>query len=142
MRRITTLTSATLLALALGVGTVSAGNGPPGPAFYVDEVVYRTVGTPTDLSGTGAPAHSFDVIYALGEDANGEPLMNVAEAAPGDADYNGGRWMVLPITWNVDPVQLISDEQVLMYEADGLLEIGDEPVKQFVCPVIKVQGNQ
>ena len=142
MRRLITVISAVLLVLTVGVGAASAGNGPPAPAFYVDDVVYRTVGTPTDLSDTGAPAHSFDVIYALGNDADGNPLMNVAEAAPGDRDYNGGRWMVLPISWNVDPVQLTSDAQVLMYEADGLLEIGDEPVKQFVCPVIKVQGNQ
>jgi hypothetical protein len=36
------------------------------------------VGTPTDLSGTGAPDSSFDVIYDFGA------RPNVAEAAPGD----------------------------------------------------------
>jgi hypothetical protein len=46
---------------AAGVAPASAGVG--GPAFYVDGQVYRTVGTPTNLSGTGAPAHSWDVIY-------------------------------------------------------------------------------
>ena len=40
------------------------------------------------------PGHSFDRIYVLGDG-----LLNVAEAKPGDRDYNGGRWMVLPVTW-------------------------------------------
>ena len=62
--------------------------GVTGPAFYVDGQLYRTVGTPTDLSGTGGPIHSFDTIYAI----DGQP--NVATAAPGDEGYNGGRWMV------------------------------------------------
>jgi hypothetical protein len=52
-----------------------------GPAFYVDGAQYRTVGTPTDLSETGAPAQSFDTIYDFGG-----LQLNVATAAPGDAD--------------------------------------------------------
>jgi hypothetical protein len=35
---------------------VPATAGVSGPAFYVNRQLYRTVGTPTDLSGTGAPA--------------------------------------------------------------------------------------
>jgi hypothetical protein len=121
-----------LIALALTFGTASAGNGPPAIGFYVDGALYRTVGTPTDLTQTGAPSHSYDVIYALGGS-----LMNVAEAKPGDSDYNGGRWMVLAVTWNVAPVQLSSAEQVLYYESQGWIDIGQTPVKQFVCPVIR-----
>jgi hypothetical protein len=109
----------------------AAAGGPPGLAFYVDGVRYRTIATPTDLSGTGAPAHSFDRIYALGGD-----LANVAEAAPGDRDYNGGRWMVLPVTWNTSPVQLTSAEEVQAYADAGLLSIGTTPVAMFVCPAI------
>ena len=61
-----------------------------GPAFYVDGQLYRTVNTPTDLSNTGAPASSFDTIYQF----FGVQPFNVATAAPGDAGYNGGRWLV------------------------------------------------
>ena len=129
--------SAALLVMSVAAGSVAAG-GPPAPAFYVDDALYRTVGTPTDLSGTGSPAHTFDTIYALG---NG--LMNVAEAAPGDRDYNGGRWMVLPVTWasGVTPVQYTNDAQILAAAQAGLLTIGSTPVKQFVCPVIKLTGG-
>ncbi len=129
MRRVTELLLGLAVVMAIAVTPVAAG-GPPALSFYVDDVRYRTIGTPTDLSNTGAPADSYDAIYALGGD-----LVNVAEAAPGDTDYNGGRWMVDPITWNVEPVQLTSAEQVLEYAANGWLTIG-EPDTFFVCPAI------
>lgn len=131
MRRFLSLL-ATLGLLATLAASPAAAGGPPSLSFYVDGVQFRTIGTPTDLSNTGAPAHSFDRIYALGGD-----LANVAEAKPGDRDYNGGRWMVLPVTWNTTPVQLTSAEQVLAYAEAGMLTIGATPVKLFVCPVIR-----
>ena len=48
---------------ALVAGTSAHAGGVSGPAFYVDHQLYRTVATPTDLSGTGAPAQSWDTIY-------------------------------------------------------------------------------
>ena len=136
VRRLALALPSSMLVVALASGGVAAG-GPPAPAFYVDDALFRTVGTPTDLSGTGAPTRTYDVIYALGAG-----LMNVAESKPGDTDYNGGRWMVLPVTWapGVTPVQYTSAEQVLAAEDAGLLSIGSTPVQQFVCPVIKLRG--
>jgi hypothetical protein len=136
VRKLISVALASLLGLALSAGGVTAG-GPPAVGFYVDGALFRTVGTPTDFSRTGAPAHSFDIIYALGGD-----LLNVAEAKPGDRDYSGGRWKVLPVTWHVAPVQLTSAEQVLAYAAAGLLDIASEPAVLFECPVIKLPGNQ
>ncbi|MEO5705351.1 MAG: hypothetical protein ABIR64_10240 [Candidatus Limnocylindrales bacterium] len=136
-RRVTAGASAFALLASIGASGVLAG-GPPGLAFYVDDARYRTVGTPTDFFGTGAPDSSFDRIYALGSG-----LINVAESKPGDTDYNGGRWQVLPITWATDvtPVQYTNDWQILQAESDGLLTIG-APVKEFLCPVIPVQGSK
>jgi hypothetical protein len=125
----------TAFVLALSVSAVAAG-GPPSLSFYVDGDQYRTIGTPTDLANTGAPDRSYDTIYALGEG-----LANVAEAKPGDTDYNGGRWMVLPITWDSTPVQLRSAEEVEAAALAGDLSIGETPVQQFVCPVIKVPAG-
>lgn len=135
MRRTMTALTAAIFVLTLAVSAVAAG-GPPSLGFYVDGERYRTLDTPTDFSGTSAPLHSFDAIYALG---NG--LVNVAEAKPGDRDFNGGRWMVLGVTWNTTPVQLTSAEQVEAYADAGLLTIGTEPLRQFLCPVIKVPGR-
>ena len=131
----------TTTALAAGAGGVT------GPAFYVDGQLYRTVNTPTDLSGTGAPAHSFDTIYALA----GQPF-NVATAAPGDRGYNGGRWMVHEIAYNTSWAATVaahdangsgdldSAAEVQAALADpgpgGAMDAG--VVKQFVCPVIKL----
>jgi hypothetical protein len=135
VRRLVAGISVALLAASIGAGGALAG-GPPAPAFYVDGDLYRTVGTPTDLFGTGAPESTYDVIYALGGD-----LLNVAESKPGDRDYNGGRWLVLPITWadDVEPVQFKNDDDILAAAEAGDLTIGSTPVKSFVCPVIKLR---
>ena len=135
MRRIASLLASLGLLLAVAAAPAAAG-GPPSIGFYVDDALYRTIGTPTDFSKTGAPAHSFDRIYALGGD-----LLNVAEAKPGDRDFNGGRWMVLPITWNTAPVQLTSAEQVEAAADAGWLSIGATPVRMFECPVIPLRGG-
>ena len=58
--------TATLLAVPAAVAAGIAFAGPAqagvsGPAFWIDGELYRTVATPTDLSGTGAPASSVAV---------------------------------------------------------------------------------
>ena len=143
------MTTAIAAATALAPAAVSAaGNGAggvTGPAFYVDGQLYRTVGTPTDLTRTGAPTDSYDTIY----DIAGQP--NVATAAPGDRGYNGGRWRVLPVA--VDDYDaalavadangsgdLDSDEELAAAVAAGLATIGDVAAS-FVCPVIPLPGR-
>ncbi|TAJ99608.1 MAG: hypothetical protein EPO36_11155 [Chloroflexota bacterium] len=133
-RRLAAAVTSAALLVSVAASTVAAG-GPPNLAFYVDDVRYRTVGTPTDFSNTGAPDFTYDRIYALGSG-----LINVAETKPGDTDFNGGRWAVYPITWatGVTPVQLTNDADILAWEAAGLLSIADSPVRLFFCSVNKV----
>ncbi|MEO8290348.1 MAG: hypothetical protein ABI649_05065 [Gaiellaceae bacterium] len=144
MRKLLLLATA-FAAAAVFAGTAMAGGagGVTGPAFYVDGALYRTVGTPTDLSGTGAPVHSYDTIYQF----FGLQL-NVATAAPGDRDYNGGRWMVHGLQfgdyaaavtlfdWNGSG-NFDSDAEI-----DAALAVGAATdigvVKMFVCPVIRL----
>ena len=130
-RRLAKAATGAALLISVATSTVAAG-GPPNLAFYIDDVRYRTVGTPTDFTNTGAPSFTYDKIYALGSG-----LANVAEAKPGDRDFNGGRWAVYPVTWaaGVTPVQLTSDAAVLTWEAAGLLTISDTPVRLFFCSV-------
>jgi hypothetical protein len=127
----TALATAALLTSAAAT-SVFAG-APPHVGFYADGVLWRTEGTPTDFTATGAPTSSFEAIYALGDG-----LTNVAAAAPGDPGFRGGRWMVLPVTWNTTPVQLTSGDQVQAYASAGLLTIASSPVKEFECPVIRI----
>jgi hypothetical protein len=126
-------------------GAKGAG-GVTGPAFYVDGALYRTVGTPTDLSRTRAPAHSFDIIYSLGG-----AQLNVAEAKPGDTDYNGGRWMVHAISFNTNYATTLASHDL---DGDGVFDSDAEilsalsdagpsgatdggVVQKFVCPAIR-----
>jgi hypothetical protein len=93
-------TRATLVALpaaalaGLGVTGPAHAAGVSGPAFWIDGELYRTVATPTDLSGTGAPDSTYDAIYSFAGNQR-----NVAEAKPGDRDFNGGRWQVHQLTF-------------------------------------------
>jgi len=146
------LGSATAAALAVGAVLVGApaaqAAGVSGPSFYVDGALYRTVGTPTDLSGTGAPASSYQPIYAFPEGT--QP--NVATAAPGDADYRGGRWQVYPVglpdgyaaalaSGDLDDDGVLdSSGEVWAAVTAGDLTIGD-PVASFECPVIPVPAS-
>jgi hypothetical protein len=150
MRRITLLIMvvAALMAVpgtALAAGNGNGAGGVTGPAFYVDGELYRTVATPTDLSATGGPDHSFDVIYAIG----GQP--NVATAAPGDRDYNGGRWRVHALSFTDYAAavaaadangsgDLDSAEEVHAAMAAGFVD-GNEIVRSFECPVIPIPGR-
>lgn len=143
------LTTALVAGLVLIASATIAGaqgsGGVTGAAFYVDGTLYRTVNTPTDLSGTGAPAASFDTIYQF----FGAQPFNVATAAPGDPGYNGGRWMVHGLEFSNYATALAafdannsgdfdSDEEVLAAIAGGAAtDIG--VVKSFECPVIKVR---
>ena len=132
MRPLTSFATGVLLAVAIAAPVGAAGAGPPHDAFLVDGVLYRTVGTPNDLSGTGAPAATYDALYAFGG-----VQTDIAAAAPGDVDYNGGRWMRFQVTWNVTPYPLESEEDILDAAAIGDVTIASEPDAQFVCPVIK-----
>ena len=139
------IAGATLLALA-GTGIASAG--VTGPAIYVDGALYRTVGTPTDFSHTGAPAHTFDVIYDFGG-----LQMNVAEGAPGDPGFNGGRWQVHALSFS-NYAGALADNDVDLNHND-VLDSDEEVaaaidqgyaseqgiVRYFECPVIKVPAN-
>lgn len=144
----TALTAAAVAALALApTAAYAAGaGGVSGPAFYVDGAQYRTVATPNDLSKTGAPLHSFDVIYDFG----GEQL-NVATAAPGDRDYNGGRWMVHALAFpsgydaavgagdsDGDGVLDSDAELAIAMQAGAAVDVG--VVASFTCPVIPMRG--
>ena len=146
MARLTLLFGLVAL-VAAGTASSQGAGGVTGPAFYVDGVLYRTVNTPTDLSGTSAPAHSFDTIYALA----GQPF-NVATAAPGDPGYNGGRWMVHGIVYNTSWAATVAahdtngsgdldsaaEVQAALSDAGPGGATDGGVVKQFVCPVIKL----
>lgn len=141
MRKFSLLAVVTAVLLAV---PLSAFAGVGGPSFYVDGELYRTVGTPTDFSHTGAPLHSYDTIYQF----FGAQEHNVATAAPGDPGFNGGRWQVQGVYYADGETY---DSALGSFDANGSGDfdsaseveaaidagvITTKVVKSFECPVI------
>jgi hypothetical protein len=114
------------LLLALPAAAFAAGLGPPGGTIWANDVAYRTVGTPSSLPDN-APYDSFDILYHF-PDCDG--CASVSDAAPGDTDYNGGRWIV------VNAFGITSQ----LTNADDVESMATSFVQtdiSLVCPVIK-----
>jgi hypothetical protein len=141
------MVGAAWLALLPLAGAGQGAGGVTDEAFYVDGVLYRTVNTPTDLTGTGAPASSFDTIYDLGA-----LQLNVATAAPGDPGFNGGRWQVHAVTFAEYEAAVATFDANGSGNFDSAAELeaalaagaatDNGIVRSFVCPVIRVPGRQ
>jgi len=145
--------AATLLAVPATVAAGIAFAGPAhagvsGPAFWIDGELYRTVATPTDLSGTGAPASTYDAIYSFAGNQR-----NVAEAKPGDTDFNGGRWQVHQLAFPSGYAAALASGDV---NGNGQIDSTDELqrafddgtavdtgviLRTFVCTVNRVPAN-
>ena len=145
--------TATLLAVPAAVAAGIAFAGPAqagvsGPAFWIDGELYRTVATPTDLSGTGAPASTYDAIYSFAGNQR-----NVAEAKPGDTDFNGGRWQVHQLAFPSGYAAALASGDV---NGNGQIDSTDELqrafddgtavdtgviLRTFVCTVNRVPAN-
>lgn len=145
---------ASLLALAataagsVAVSGAATAAGVSGPAIYVDHTLYRTVATPAELSGTGAPQQAWDTIYSF----NGAQA-SVATAAPGDRDFNGGRWQVHSVSFPSGYAAALSAGDL---DGNGVLDATDEVmaalasgaaaddgiVKYFVCTLNSVPASQ
>lgn len=110
--------------------------------IWSDGELFGVTITPRDVPVKGP----FDALYNF--DASGlEGQRSVSESHPGDQDYNGGRWSVLPVTFTplgvtmYDPdgdgevnSEFTSDQEIMDAVDAGYLTIGD-PVRHFVCPL-------
>ena len=118
-------------------------------AIWAHDNLYDTVAT--DTTFMSPPLHSTDVIYSfmmsglLGQ-------RSVAEYAPGDREYNGGRWNVQMVVYtdaglaeygdgNGFVISEITNAEDLEEAADmGLLTISPSTF-YFECPLIPNRGN-
>ena len=148
MLRLTTLAALLVLAAAGASSALADGaGGVTGAAFYVDGARYRTVNTPTDLSGTGAPAHSFDTSTTSAAYSRTSQRRHRATwattAVAGACRRLVSRWGMRPrsrsrtsnATGDID-----SDEELqTAFVAGKATVVGAGP--SFVCPVIKLSGR-
>lgn len=114
-------------------------------AIWAHGTLYGTVATPTAFNLP--PVQSTDTIYSfMLSGLTGQ--RSVSESAPGDRNYNGGRWSVKAVFFTDqgkavhDPdndgqvnFELTSAEQVLQHAALGHLTIIDTSI-YFECPLL------
>lgn len=119
-----------------------------GPALYADGETYGTKGTTVLPAPNDYNRQSFDALYVTTNSNNPAGQLAVAEAAPGNPSYNGGRWFTHTVEWTADgflahgivPI-LKSADEVHYHEQLGHLVITpgsfpDGPPVYFQCPVL------
>ena len=113
----------------------------------MSELILKTLHRSTELSGTAAPAQSWDTNYNFFG-----AQQSVATAAPGDPGYNGGRWEVHKVSTPRGYAEALSEGDL---DGNGVLDSADEIdaalasgalvddgiVKYFVCTLNKVPAN-
>lgn len=154
VRKTMLVVSLVILALT-AVGVASANPGRPNfsPQLYADDQVFGTKGAAALPAPTENNAQSFDKLFVI-VDENGPIQMPVAEAAPGNPNYNGGRWFTQTVMWTEAGIEahgeplpvLTSYDDVMLHYSLGHLTITagspggpDAPPDYFECPLLPVK---
>ncbi|HSJ56984.1 MAG TPA: hypothetical protein VLC95_07370 [Anaerolineae bacterium] len=131
-------------ALADQPANTGGGLGNKAPNFdagvFADGEAFGTKGTTTLPAPTAANAQSYDVILVFTNGAEGQ--LPVAEAAPGNPNYNGGRWTAYTATWIENlphpKIVLTSYDDVLFHVSLGHIALEDAH-NYFQCPLLPVK---
>ena len=140
LRKISLLTPVLVLSLVFAVPAL-ADSPNFTPAIYADGEAWGTKGTASLPAPTDNTEQSFDKLFRF---TNGvEEQLPVAEAAPGNPDYNGGRWYAHSVTWNneADAVLLTSYADIIAHADELTITAGalDNPANFFQCPLLPVK---
>ena len=124
--------------LLLGAAVPAFAGGPNfGEIIYADDATWGTKATTSLPAPNDHNRQSFDGLFTFSDDA-AQGQLAVAEAAPGNRTYNGGRWIVYEVTWVGDPVLVTSYAQLHTLMMDGEVTI-DEAGAYFQCPLLPVK---
>ena len=144
--------SAITLALFLFAGAAHALKGKPNfsAAIFGDGQAWGTKATAILPTPSENNLHAFDVLVVIRNGPMGQ--LPVSEAAPGNPDYNGGKWYTHFADWTADAEEelggalpiLTSYEEVLDYADMELLIImpgsfPGGPPPFFQCPLLPVK---
>ena len=139
------------LALIVFAGASLANPGAPnfGPALYGDGEVWGTKGAAALPPPNGNNNQSFDKLFVIVNGAPGQ--LPVAEAAPRNPAYNGGRWFTHTAMWTAegiaahDPLPVLTSYADIQLHQDlGHLAIAPGspaggPPPYFECPLLPVR---
>ena len=144
---------AVLTAMMVASGIASANPGKPNfmPSLYGDGEVWGTKGTTTLPAPNAHNLQSFDALYVITNSNNPKGQLPISEAAPGNPNYNGGRWFTHSVEWTevgflahgIVPV-LKSYDDLQMHASLGHIVITpgsfpDGPPVYFQCPLLPVK---
>ena len=126
-----------LMVWAFSFAVYAAGPNLFSAAIYADGEAWATKG----LGDLPAPnennQQSFDMLFAFVNGADGQ--LPVAEAAPGNQLYNGGRWNLQFAMWMIsDPPVLTSFDEIEWYEARNEL-VTTSANQYFECPLLPLK---
>jgi hypothetical protein len=124
-------------------------------AIYGDGELWGTKATTELPAPNGRNNQSFDKLFVIVNGADGQ--MPVSEAAPGNPDYNGGRWFTHTVMWTQSgkdaynlngmelPVLKSYDEIVTQKELGNVVitqgppDFEGAPPAYFQCPLLPVK---
>ena len=142
--RILLILGTLVLAAAFAASPAIARANRVQDAIWNDGNLYGTVVTPTSF--VAPPEHSTDTIYSfMMSGLNGQ--RSISDAAPGDRDYNGGRWTVVQAVFTDEgkdalgdgsgniAVELTSDEELSEQVENGYIELMPTTT-YFECPLL------
>jgi len=151
VRRISIFTLVLVLALGLAM-PASADPGKPSfaPGVYGDGRAWGTKGAAALPPPNASNLQYFDKLFVFTNGSEGQ--LPVAEAAPGNPRYNGGRWFTHTVTWTAagiaghggTPPQLKSYAEIAFHVGLGHLVIAvgspaGGPPDYFECPLLPVK---
>ena len=143
MRR-TILSSLFVTALLAGSHAAFANPGQPNfmPALWGDGELWGTKGTTVLPAPNRHNPQSFDKLFVI-TNSTAPGQLPVAESAPGNPYYNGGRWLTYAVTWNDESMSdtlLTSYDDIMDYADDLTIAAGSPggPPSFFQCPLLPV----
>ena len=127
-------TLAMVLVLLLVAAAPAFAAGPNfGSAIYADDVTWGTKGTTSLPAPNEDNRQSYDGLFKFTNGVEGQ--IPVAEAAPGNPAYNGGRWIEYFVTFTGMPEMVTSYDQLSALADVGLVTIV-ESGNYFQCPLL------
>lgn len=125
---------------AFALPGLAAGPDFSNPAIYADGEAWATKGLGALPPPNGKNNQSFDGLFVIMDGHVGQ--LPVAEAAPGNPDYNGGRWDVYFAIWKdmPDPPLVTSYAALASYIEDGFIDIISAHT-YFECPLLPLDDE-
>ncbi len=121
------------------------------PALFADGEVWGTKAAAILPEPKGNNLHSFDKLFVILNSNNPMGQLPVAEAAPRNFGYNGGRWYTHTVEWTptgfaahgIVPILKSMEEVMLHYQLGHLMiypgSFEGGPPEFFLCPLLPIK---